>query len=357
MRVAVIFGARPSAVKLAPVVHALQARHAAVDVLLTGQHGEMLDVCLGGLDLSPAHRFVAPEGPLSARLGAMVANLGSFFATACYEAIVVVGDTTSGLAGALAGTFAEIPVGHVEAGLRTRRRDPWPEEQNRRTITSLAHWHFAPTAIARDNLRREDVPRERIWLTGNPVVDSLRRAGIRRNRSPVEQILVTLHRRENWEQMPVLAGLVAELALRHPFAQFLWPVHPNPTVSGPAHHHCRRLPNVTLCRPLSYEQVLFVLGQSWLVITDSGGIQEEAATLGVPTLVVREVTERPEAVYAGVARLTGQLGFFQEAHQLLKHSGQLGAMERPTACFGDGRAGERIADIVLGGSTPLGEPG
>lgn len=354
----VVFGARPSAVKLAPVVHALEARGVVADVYLTGQHGQMLDCCLEMLGLTPICRqCCCPCCELGERLGWMTADLGHYLMDSrvfSYDALIVVGDTISGLAGALAGAYSGIPVAHVEAGLRTHDREPWPEEMTRRTITSLAHWHFAPTPQARSNLLRERVPRKRIWIVGNPVVDSLRKLGIERRKSPVDEVLVTLHRRENWENMPVLAAMVSELAMRHPFAQFFWPLHPNPAVSTPVRQECGQFANITLSDPLPYGQFLQRLAAASLVITDSGGVQEEAGTLGVPTLVVRDNTERPESLGRN-SRLTPGLTFFLRAHQLLGNPKALAEMEKPSTVFGDGRAGERIADVLLSGSTPLGE--
>jgi UDP-N-acetylglucosamine 2-epimerase len=354
-RFLVVIGTRPSAVKLAPVVHALESRGAVADVCLTGQQSEMLDCCLESLLLVPTHRFLGFNGaPLAYRLGDMVRRLSEILEGYSYDGVVVVGDTVSGMAGALAGAFSDIPVAHVEAGLRTREREPWPEEMTRRAIDSIATWHFAPTAIAEDNLLAERIDPGGTWFVGNTVVDSLRDLGIHRHRSALETILVTIHRRENWDHLPVIAAFISELAARFPF-QFAWPVHPNPTIAEAVQEACRFNSNVTLSPPLPYDRFMTQLAAAHLVITDSGGIQEEAAVLGVPTLVIRKNTERPEALMAGVSRLVGPVEFFKVAQALLKDAKQLTAMECTTTEFGDGHAGERIADILLTGETPLGE--
>lgn len=355
-RFLVVIGARPSAVKLAPVVHALESRGAVADVCLTGQHEGMLTCCLEQLRLAPKHRFRRFGGePLPCRMANILRDVADLLACEHYDAVVVVGDTISGMAGALAGAFLDVPVAHVEAGLRTHAREPWPEEMTRRAIDAISTWHFAPTPIARVNLLDERIDQEAIWLVGNTVVDSLRDLGIERHPSVLESVLVTIHRRENWGHLPVIAALVSELALRFPFIQFAWPVHPNPTIADVARETCRCNPNVSLTDPLPYDQFMKYLSSAHLVITDSGGVQEEAAVLGVPTLVIRENTERPEAIEAGISKLVGPVAFFKIAESLLRNPRELQAMAHTTDAFGDGRAGERIADILLSGETPLGE--
>jgi UDP-N-acetylglucosamine 2-epimerase len=286
----------------------------------------------------------------------MTESVGAVLAREPYDAVIVVGDTVSGLAGALAGAYQDVPVAHVEAGLRTHGREPWPEEMTRKAIDAVAHWHFAPTLRARANLLRENVCHERIYLTGNTVVDSLKRLGVQRKRFSDRTVLVTLHRRENWDTMNLRAAVVRKLAEQHPAVWFIWPVHPNQIVFNAATTHCGGAANINLCDPMAYDEFLDCLASATLVITDSGGVQEEAAVLGVPTLVVRQNTERPEAIEAGVSRLLVDGNLFDSAHDLLSHPDQLEAMNRPSDCFGDGLAGERIADILLTGQTPLGEP-
>lgn len=286
----------------------------------------------------------------------MTQEVGDYVEHSQAECVIVVGDTLSAMAGALAGAYANVPVAHVEAGLRTHECEPWPEEMTRRAIGSVAHWHFTPTPSGFYNLLREGVDVMRIWNTGNPVVDSLHSLGVTRNKSPQPSVLVTLHRRENWPDIPVLSSLIASLADRHTDVQFTWPVHPNPAIEEEARAKCGYLDNIKLPDSLDYGEFMGHLAAAHLVITDSGGVQEEAAVLGVPTLVVRKNTERPEAVKAGVSRLIDSLGLFATADELLKDSAKLAAMEVTTDAFGDGRASERIADILLTGTTTLGEP-
>jgi len=360
-RFAVIFGARPSAVKLAPVVRALFDRGAAVDVCLTGQHGDMLDVVLGDLGLDATcsiHRFQPAESSgLPDALGHMLVGVSTFLGQKPYDGAIVVGDTLSGLAGALGASLAKVPVAHVEAGLRTHRHEPWPEEQIRRQIDACSHWHFAPTTEAMDNLLLEELQTdERTHMVGNTIVDSLRHREVSRSRPDPEhpEVLITLHRRENWPRMGWLAAAVCRLALRHPEVSFTWPVHPNPRVSRPIVLAVARSANVEILPALDYATFTQRLAESSMVITDSGGVQEEAATLGVPALIVRETTERPESVEAGVARLVGA-DFLRTADELLSDPIELDAMSRAVPCFGDGLAGARIADYLVFGKTEIAE--
>ncbi|MEA3225523.1 MAG: UDP-N-acetylglucosamine 2-epimerase, partial [Planctomycetota bacterium] len=225
-RYLVVFGARPSAVKLAPVVHALDARGASAAVCLTGQHGrEMLD--LDTLGLYPAYQREQAGGDVVSRLANMARFVGDVLRERPgFAGVIVVGDTISGMAGALAGAYADVPVAHVEAGLRTGAREPWPEEMTRRAIDTMAHWHFAPTPIARRNLRSEGLPVERLHIVGNTVVDSLKNMGVKRFTPDRPTVLVTIHRRENWSHIRRIAETVRKLAELHIGVRFAWPVHP-----------------------------------------------------------------------------------------------------------------------------------
>jgi len=351
----IAFGTRPSAVKLAPVVHALRSRGAVADVCLLKQQEQMFDCCLESLEIAPRYCLSPPRGDLAARLGNMVQQVAPLVTD--YDGVVVVGDTISDLAGAMAGAYVDVPVAHVEAGLRTRGREPWPEEMTRRQIDAISHWHFCPTDLAVWNCLGEWIERATVFLTGNTIVDGLQRLGVQRqqNGQPPEQtVLITLHRRENWPHMARLAASLRKLAKQHPATRFVWPVHSNPEIGDAAQMYCHGRPNVLLKGPLPHNVFLTCLSAASLVITDSGGVQEEAAVLGVPTLLVRQVTERPESVDYGVTLLTGQ-AFYDQAHRLLGDAKALAAMNRPCDCFGDGRAADRIADILTTGSTPLGE--
>jgi len=364
-RFLVVIGTRPEAVKLAPVVHALESRGAVADILLTGQQEGMLNCCLAVLGLKAEHRLVGINASDHSSADSMVSRLSAFTrdiarrldrpSVVAYDGVVVVGDTISAMAGALAGSLSGVPVAHVEAGLRTYAREPWPEETIRRSIAAMATWNFAPTAAAESNLWGENFDPGSTWLVGNTVVDSLRRFGAKRLKARSQIVVVTLHRRENWPAMRSLAETISNLAEKHPHVLFHWPVHPNAAVSGPVHDVCGDLDPIKLWGPLDYEAFLQALCSASLVITDSGGVQEEAAVLGVPTLVVRENTERSEAIEAGVSRLVSADDLFSVADELLSDPEKLQAMDHTTDAFGDGRAGERIADILLTGQTPIGE--
>jgi len=356
-RVLVVFGARPSAVKLAPVVHALEARGVQADVCLTGQHGEMLECCLEGLGLRPRYHLRGFSArPLPSRIAGMLVDVGEILVcSGDFDAVVVVGDTISGLAGALAGEYADVPVAHVEAGLRTHQREPWPEEMVRRQIDACAHWHFAPTVRAKGNLLAENVSGERLWITGNTIVDSLQKFGFEYSPPETPKVLITIHRRENWPHIKTIVEQVRYLASEYSDASFVWPAHP--AIAEKVFGRFKGCNNVLLEYPLPYEDFMRLMLECSLVITDSGGVQEEASTLGIPNLVVRQCTERPEAIEAGVSRLvTNPVALGGAADGLLRYESELAKMRKPTKAFGDGRAGERIAGLMVSGVTCLGEP-
>lgn len=349
-RVLVVIGTRPEAVKLAPVVHALEARGVTVDVCLTGQHGDILDCCLKSLEISVAYRLSCLGESLPSKIALMTDGISHIFGDFQFDAVAVVGDTISALAGALAGYYADIPVAHVEAGLRTHEREPWPEEMTRVLIDRMACWHFAPTEGAKSNLLSEEILLNRLFVTGNPVVDSLRKLGIERVTPSEERrmVLVTLHRRENWEQMGQYAEAIRALARFHPDITFIWPVHPNPLIQQSVKACCADTENVNLIEPMAYDDFLHCLASAVLVITDSGGVQEEAATIGVPSIVARKCTERPEAVDLGVSKLANSPEqLLYDAHRILQWPSLLTPMEKPGNTFGDGHAGERIAEIMV----------
>ena len=270
-------------------------------------------------------------------------------------AVLVQGDTTTAFAGAVAAFYEGIPVGHVEAGLRTGNlAAPFPEEGNRRLISTLARWHFAPTSAAADNLRRENVPDRAIFVTGNTVVDALqlmagRRDPITRTETPRRLILVTGHRRESFgDGIENLCRALLQIAREFPETEILYPVHPNPNVIGPVHALLGGQKNIQLCDPLDYLQFVSLLKTCYFVITDSGGIQEEAPALGKPVLVTRDVTERPEAVEAGCAKLVGTdtQRIVDAAAELLSNSASYQAMANAKNPFGDGTSSKQILEIL-----------
>jgi UDP-N-acetylglucosamine 2-epimerase (non-hydrolysing) len=349
--VLVVVGTRPDAIKLGPVVAALRgAPHEfRCFVAATGQHRELLDQVLAELgigvdvDLALMHDDQQPARVLSAA----VAGLDDVVAHARPSLVLVQGDTTTALAGALAAFYRRVPVAHVEAGLRTVDPGlPFPEEQHRRLIGRVAELHFAPTANARRALEREGVEPGTIFVTGNTVVDALRSiAGPELAPDPARPLLlVTLHRRESWGRPLVVAcAAVRRLLRRHPALEAVIPVHPNPRVRMTVEAALGGCPGARLIEPCPYGEFIALLARSTVVLTDSGGIQEEAPALGVPVLVARELTERPEGVRLGASRLVGldEERIVREVEWLL--SGR-GSHDRAAArdLYGDGRAAERI---------------
>ena len=366
--VAVLIGTRPEAVKLMPVVRALEAAGAPPAVYVTGQHRELLAPILADLALVPAEDLGVMQpnqalGDLSARLLMAVQEL---LRRRRPGTLVVQGDTTSAAMGALAAFYEDVRVAHVEAGLRTgKRRNPFPEEMNRRLVACVADLHFAPTPRARDNLLAENVPAEAVHLVGNTVVDALFHARDRLVpglppdpvtepllRSPRALVLVTAHRRESFgpDLLAIAAGLKR---LAEAFAgriEIVYPVHLNPNVDSVMRSALAGVAAVHLTPPLSYLRFLQLLLRARLVITDSGGVQEEASALGIPFLCARRASERLEAVEAGVGEMVGPEAdaLFGAAARLLGDEAAHARRARPTKAFGDGRAGERIARVLLG---------
>jgi len=365
-RVLVVFGTRPEVIKLAPVIHELRARGDAADLRLcsTGQHREMLDQTLAAFALQPdfdLHVMRAGQHPTDL-LSRLLAGLRPVIDDFRPEVIVVQGDTTTVMAGALAGFLAGVRVAHVEAGLRTRdKHAPFPEEVNRRVTGVVADDHFAPTLRARDNLLAEGIAPQRIFVTGNTVVDALHwvRARVADRRLPAgldpgaaRLVLVTAHRRESFGQpFRDLCLALRDIAERFDDVCLIYPVHLNPAVQKAAHEVLGGCPRVRLAEPLDYADFVALLSRAYLVLTDSGGIQEEAPALGKPVLVLREKTERPEAVAAGVVRVVGtdRKRIVGEASALLSDPAAYAAMARTVHVYGDGRAAARIAEVILTG--------
>jgi len=366
--VLLVVGTRPEAIKLLPVYRALRARGAEVAVLTTGQHKEMVDPLLEVLGLSATLSLaIEDKAPSLAELSARL--LRAFeepLRTRRPAWIVVQGDTTSVAMGALAGYYQDIRVAHVEAGLRTfRPREPFPEEANRQIVARLASVHFAPTENARANLLREGISDHAIHVVGNTVVDALRdiRSRVLPNLEDAPEIapilstprplmLVTAHRRENHGQgLSDLASALARIAeAAGERLQIALPVHLNPAASKPLVDRLSGVPGVHLLKPLLYPQFLKLLTRSALVLTDSGGVQEECAVLGIPLLIARNVTERAEVVECGVGEIVGvdPEVIFKSAMRLLNDPVARAERAVPSLAFGDGLAGERIAATLLG---------
>ncbi|MBI4540359.1 MAG: UDP-N-acetylglucosamine 2-epimerase (non-hydrolyzing) [Gemmatimonadetes bacterium] len=369
----VVVGTRPEAIKLAPVVDALRRREdrLATRLALTGQHTSLVDQVLETFDLRPHYDLgIMREGQsLYDVAHGCLDGLRALMVDFTPDVVLVQGDTATVFFGSLVAFFERTRVGHVEAGLRSRVKwAPYPEEIFRRLADVLTDFHFAPTPQARENLLREGVAPEAIHVTGNTVVDALLmiaaderppadpqlRAVLERGR---RLLLLTAHRRESFgAPLRELFGAVRELADRFADVEIVYPVHPNPQVQGPAYELLSGHPRIHLTEPVGYADLVKALKHAVLVLTDSGGIQEEAPTFGTPVLVLRAVTERPEGIRAGVARLVGtdRLRIVEEAGRLLGDEAERLRMARATNPYGDGRAAERIADILL--SALCGEP-
>lgn len=370
-RVLVVFGTRPEAIKMAPVVARLRrSPEIKVSVCVSAQHRQMLDQVLALFRIEPDFDLdlMRPNQTLTGVTSAVLDGVGRVLESANPNLVLVHGDTTTTFATALACFYRRIPVGHVEAGLRTGNlQAPWPEEMNRRFTGQLAALHFAPTPAARDNLLREGVASESIWVTGNTVIDALmdvvgrletddKLAGQLGGGMPWladpsrRVVLVTGHRRENFgEGMESVCRALARLAV-DPGVQIVYPVHPNPNVLDPVHRLLGEIPNVHLVAPMDYLPFVYLMSRAHLVITDSGGIQEEAPSLGKPVLVMRETTERPEAVSAGTVRMVGvdEERILTEARRLLTDPDHYRRMSTAHNPYGDGHAADRIAQIVEG---------
>ncbi|QXJ26721.1 UDP-N-acetylglucosamine 2-epimerase (non-hydrolyzing) [Actinomadura graeca] len=355
----VVLGTRPEAIKLAPVVRAMDASPLCEPfVVSSGQHREMLTPMLAALGVQ-AHADLAvmrDRQRLSGLTGRLVTALDAAIRDERPDVVVVQGDTTTAMCGALAASYEQIPVAHVEAGLRTGNLyNPFPEELNRRLIGRIARWHFAPTERAAAHLRAEGIPEPQIVTTGNTVIDNLhwmlrQGRGEPAFRTTGKRILVTLHRRENQGGgMRGLAGAVRRLADRGD-CEVLLPLHKSPAVRESLLPDLAGHPGVTICEPLGYPDFTATLAACDLVLTDSGGVQEEAPSLGKPVLVLRATTERPEAIDAGVARLVGTDPdeVFATASRLLDDEAERDRMARAVNPFGDGRAADRIISAMVG---------
>ncbi len=355
--VACLVGTRPEAVKLAPIIHRLRREDSGVScrIVSTGQHRGLLDLALSDFELSADRDLglMRPGQGLAELTARALEAISADLADERPDLVLAVGDTTTVFASALACHYHRIPFGHVEAGLRTGRRyEPFPEEKNRELTARLAAIHFAPTAIARGNLLREGIDPGAIKLTGNPVIDALRWTLARGCDSPVQPparryLLVTAHRRENWgEPIREIARAVADLVDRFEDLGAVVPAHPNPEVRRPMAEALEGRDRVLLIDPVGYPQFVALMAGAAVILSDSGGVQEEGPALGTPVLVLRHETERPEAVALGSARLVrpDRTTIVAEASKVLNAPGARGLSRLP---FGDGRAAERIVREVL----------
>ena len=372
-KVLFVFGTRPEAIKMAPLVLQMaESPHLRPVVCLTAQHREMLDavMALFGIEADYDLNLMRANQTLYDVTTGVLQGLRDVFDAARPDAVLVHGDTTTTFSAALAAFYARIPVGHVEAGLRTYDLNaPWPEEANRQLTARLCRWHFAPTVTARDHLLGERIDPATVHITGNTVIDALLRVHGAIAASPERRerldallkeagfvpqeggriLLVTGHRRENFgEGFRRICDALGRIARAHPDLQIVYPVHLNPNVRDVVHATLGETPNIHLIEPLSYEPFLYLMGRAELVLTDSGGVQEEAPSLGKPVLVMRDTTERPEAVEAGTVRLVGTdvARIVGEVSRLLCDRDAYEAMARAINPYGDGRASERIVAIL-----------
>lgn len=373
IKVMLIFGTRPEAVKMAPL--ALELSHDAAfetTVCVTAQHREMLDQVLDIFGIRPDFdlNVMKPSQSLSYITTGVLEGLEGALQEARPDVVLVHGDTTTTFASALAAFYARIPVGHVEAGLRTYDiYSPYPEEMNRRLTSQLATVHFAPTASNRDNLRRENITKN-VFVTGNTVIDALKSTvkqgysfksaairGVEKPNGPL--VLMTAHRRENLGRpLENICKAVRRAALERPDVTFVYPVHPNPAVQNTARSVLGGLENVILCEPLGVDDMHNLMSRAFLVLTDSGGLQEEAPALGKPVLVLRTETERPEAVAAGTVKMAGveEDAVYSLTRELLNGGETYKKMSHAANPYGDGFASRRIAEalgfIFAGGKRP-----
>ncbi|MEQ9889197.1 non-hydrolyzing UDP-N-acetylglucosamine 2-epimerase [Pectobacterium zantedeschiae] len=369
MKVLTVFGTRPEAIKMAPLVHAL-AQDGAFEsrICVTAQHREMLDQVLHLFDITPDYdlNIMKPGQGLSEISCRILSGLEPVMAEFKPDLVLVHGDTTTTLATSLAAFYQRIPVGHVEAGLRTGNLySPWPEEANRKLTGHLAMYHFAPTENSRQNLLREHLSDRHIFVTGNTVIDALfwvrdRILGDASLRRSLDEkyafldgskklILVTGHRRESFGGgFERICGALADIARRHPEVQIVYPVHLNPNVSEPVNRILSDIDNVMLIAPQDYLPFVYLMNRSYMILTDSGGIQEEAPSLGKPVLVMRDTTERPEAVEAGTVKLVGTevASIVDAVSMLLTDEEAYQAMSRAHNPYGDGQACQRIVDAL-----------
>lgn len=364
MKVLTVFGTRPEAIKMAPVVRALNADPAFdAKVCVTAQHRQMLDQVLDIFEIKPHFdlNLMKPGQDLSDITCNVLLGMREVYKQWTPDIILVHGDTSTTFAASLSAYYVTIKVGHVEAGLRTHNKySPWPEEMNRRLTGAIADIHFAPTSQSRDNLLREGVKGEDILITGNTVIDALLQVVNRFKTDASLQlqlksrfsfidpskrlILVTGHRRENFGAgFENICSALEELAQR-PDVQIVYPVHLNPNVQEPVKRILSRIKNVILLEPLDYLPFVYLMNQSSMIVTDSGGVQEEAPSLGKPVLVMRDTTERPEAVDAGTVKLVGtsKESIVRQTHQLLDDTAAYEKMSRAHNPYGDGKASFRI---------------
>ena len=363
MRVGLIFGTRPEAIKMSPVYHELKENEIDVKVVVTGQHKEMLYQVLDLFEIKPDYDLqIMKQGKgLSELTGRLMLELDKIVKEEKFDYILVQGDTTSVLTGALTAFYNQIPVGHIEAGLRTGNiYSPFPEEANRKLVGNIADIHFAPTDFNVNNLLKENYPKEKIIKCGNTVIDAL--YWVKKNKSKdIEEIkkkygvdnkkyiLITMHRRENWgKPMEETLKAVRDYLEKHEDIYLVFPMHLNPLVRNTAHRVLDGFERKILIEPLEYLEFIAIMDGAHYIMTDSGGVQEEAPSLGKPTLVLRDTTERPEAIEAGTAKLTGTKYEDVIKDMELLEGEIYEKMSKANNPYGDGKTSERIREYIEG---------
>ena len=364
VKVMVVFGTRPEAIKMAPLVLELKNREQVECIVCTtGQHRQMLDpiIEIFGLDVDYDLNIMEPDQTLSMITSKTITGMEPVLEKTKPDMVLVHGDTSTAFAAALAAFYRKIPVGHVEAGLRTGNRySPYPEEMNRRLISEIAEMHFSPTKSNAENLRRESVTGD-IFITGNTVIDALHTTVSKSFRfysdclldidfDRERVLLVTAHRRENYGRpLENIMNALRDLAYAYPDIRIVYPVHMSPVVRDTAERILGNVPRVSLIEPLNVDEMHNLMDRCHLVLTDSGGLQEEAPALGKPVLVVRRETERPEAVEAGTVKVCGveRETIFRMASELLDSEEAYSQMANAVNPYGDGKACRRIADAIL----------
>jgi UDP-N-acetylglucosamine 2-epimerase (non-hydrolysing) len=364
-KIAVIFGTRPDTIKLAPVILELkkEKKYFKVITIATAQHRQMLDQVLNIFRLIPDYdlNIMMPKQSLVSITENTIKKLDDVIIKELPDLVLVQGDTTTTFVGGLVAFYHQIPVGHIEAGLRTNdKANPFPEEINRRLTSAITDFHFAPTETAKKALLKENISRESIFVTGNTVIDALNIA-IKKNykftvpllNKIISQkkkiILLTMHRRENWgEPMKGACKAIKRLALLYPDFNFVFPVHLNPVVREVVHGILDNLKNVFLIAPLDYSDFVNFMSKTYLIITDSGGVQEEGPHFGIPILVLRKVTERPEAVKYGTVKLVGldEEKIFKTAKRLIVDKKAYKKMASAVNPYGDGLSSKRTVQII-----------
>lgn len=368
-KVMLVFGTRPEAIKMAPLVHALKSNGLfECKVCVTGQHRQMLDSVLDLFDIDCDYdlNIMKPHQNLTSIICDIIQGLESVFALYRPDIILVHGDTSTSFAATLSAYYHQIKVGHVEAGLRTGNiYSPWPEEGNRKLTGAIANYHFCPTLKSYENLINEGIKEEMVFVTGNTVIDSLFyiREKIK-NCNELEDelqsefnyldnyakiVLITAHRRENFGAgFDNICQAIKKAALSFPEVVFVYPVHLNPNVQEPVHKHLKGICNIKLIPPQDYLPFVYLMDRSYLILTDSGGIQEEAPSLGKPVLVMRDTTERPEAIISGTVKLVGTDTevIFNEIKELLTDHSKYLKMSEANNPYGDGDAAQKIVELL-----------